>query len=361
MFGRLPAGIGTKLSEDGMKLNNSLTSDTKAILLLCGIFGKGRETAPLTQAEYSGLAQWLRDSAMRPAALLDAEKVPLAAAGTGLDQERLESLLARGVQLGFAVEAWEQRGIWVISRSDVEYPKRYKHHLKEKSPPLLYGVGDRALLSGGGVAIVGSRNVDAAGEAFTREAAALCAINRLPVISGGARGVDQIGVAAALAAGGVAIAVLAENLLKKSLESSARQALADGTLLLISPYHPEARFAVGTAMARNKLIYALADVALVVSSDHRQGGTWAGATEELKRDRPRPVFVRPGEGVPLGIKKLLELGAAEWPEQPDRENLFAQLQERARRKVRRPQEDLPLFNVAEEKGRYGNMETDFAE
>ena len=37
-------------------------------------------------------------------------------------------------------------------------------------------------------------------------------------------------------------------------------------------------------MQRNKLIYALADAALVVNSDYEKGGTWAGAVEQLERE-----------------------------------------------------------------------------
>jgi predicted Rossmann fold nucleotide-binding protein DprA/Smf involved in DNA uptake len=103
----------------------------------------------------------------------------------------------------------------------------------------------------------------------------------MPVISGGARGVDQTAMNAALGAGGKVIGVLAENLLKKSLERTARNAIADKRLLLLSPYHPTARFTVATAMARNKLIYAMADYGVVVQSDYKKGGTWAGAAEEL--------------------------------------------------------------------------------
>ena len=81
-----------------------------------------------------------------------------------------------------------------------------------------------------------------------------------------------------------------ENLLKKSLERNARKAISDGQLLLISPYHPNARFTVGTAIGRNKLIYAMADYGLVVSAEHKKGGTWAGVTEELKREISLPIF-----------------------------------------------------------------------
>ena len=232
--------------------------------------------------------------------------------------------MGRGVVLGFAVEEWQRNGIWLLSRSDHAYPGRLKRHLGQKAPALLFGVGDQSLLRGGGIGIVGSRNVDEAGQQFTVQAAEQCVRAGMPVVSGGARGVDQIAMTAALNEGGATIGVLAENLLKKSLERSARKAISDGQLLLISPYHPGARFTVGTAMGRNKLIYAMVDYGLVVSADHKKGGTWAGATEELKWERHLPVFVRGGDDVPLGNRKLLDLGAVVWPQVSD----AAELRER---------------------------------
>jgi len=89
----------------------------------------------------------------------------------------------------------------------------------------------------------------------------------------------------------------------------AGQAIADGRLLLLSSYHPSARFTVEAAMGRNKLIYAMSDYGLVVSAEHKKGGTWAGAEEELKREKALPVFVRTENDVPQGNSKLLDLGA----------------------------------------------------
>jgi predicted Rossmann fold nucleotide-binding protein DprA/Smf involved in DNA uptake len=306
-------------------MNHFLTEDTKAIILLCGVFGKDRSEKPLSLTEYSSLVHWLIEVKMRPGDLLQKETILEASMGSGIDKQRLEALLGRGVQLGFAVEEWQRNGIWIISRSDADYPARYKKHLKDKAPPLLFGVGNRSLLSGGGLGIVGSRNVDQAGEAFTRQVAELCAYNRMPVVSGGARGVDQISMNTALETGGVTIGILAENLLKKSVERKNRQAIADGRLLLLSPYHPNARFSVGTAMGRNKLIYAMSDYGLVVSAEHKKGGTWAGAEEELKRENALPVFVRIGNHAPQGNSKLLDLGAISWPDSIYRNNLRQQL------------------------------------
>lgn len=326
-------------------MNDFLTEDTKAIILLCGVFGKERSEKPLSLAEYSSLVRWLIEVKMRPGDLLQKDNIHEASMGSGIDKQRLQLLLGRGVQLGFAVEEWQRNGIWIISRSDTDYPARYKKHLKDKAPPLLFGVGNRSLLKGGGLGIVGSRNVDQTGEIFTRQVAELCAYNRMPVVSGGARGVDQISMNAALEAGGVTIGILAENLLKKSVERSARQAIADGRLLLLSPCHPNARFTVGTAMGRNKLIYAMSDYVLVVSAEYKKGGTWAGADEELKRENSLLVFVRVGNNVPQGNSKLLDLGATQWPDSIDRNNFRQQLHDLAvKSKDNRPKKNLRLFD-----------------
>ena len=326
-------------------MNDFLTEDTNAIILLCGIFGKDRLVKPLSLTEYSSLVRWLISVKMRPSDLLQQENASEASKGSGIDRQRLEKLLGRGVQLGFAVEEWQRNGIWIISRSDSDYPARYKKHLKDKAPPLLFGVGDRSLMNGGGLCIVGSRNVDQEGEAFTRQAAEFCAYNRMPVVSGGARGVDQISMTAALEAGGVTIGIVAENLLKKSVERKYRHAIADRRLLLLSPYHPNARFTVGTAMGRNKLIYAMADYGLIVSAEHKKGGTWAGAAEELKREMSRVVFVRVGNNAPQGNSRLLDLGAIPWPQSIDRNNFKQQLNDLAvQSQENRPKKQPDLFD-----------------
>jgi predicted Rossmann fold nucleotide-binding protein DprA/Smf involved in DNA uptake len=327
LFGCISNGIGKIINRDGLIMNNVLTDDTKVIIMLCGVFGENRTIHPLSLAEYSSLVRWLIGANMRPGDLVKKEIVAEASLGSGIDHNRLESLLGRGVQLGFAVEEWQRNGIWIVSRSDAEYPIRYKRHLKDKAPPILFGVGNRSLLSGGGLGIVGSRNVDMAGEAFARQVSQFCAYNHMPVVSGGARGVDQIAMNTTLESGGVAIGILAENLLQKSVERSARQAIAEERLLLLSPYHPNARFSVGNAMGRNKLIYALSDYALVVSAEYRKGGTWAGAEEELNREYPQPVFVRIGDDAPQGNSKLLGLGAIAWPDSIDRDTFSRRLQD----------------------------------
>lgn len=288
---------------------NPMSEDAKAILLLCGRFADDTGSEPLEQTAYNRVAQWLVSRNLRPADLLDPGQTVGLAVDTGLAEDRLAVLLNRGLQLGLAVEGWNRSGIWVVCRSDSEYPARFKLHLKDKAPPVLFGAGNMGLLRGGGLAVVGSRNADKEAETFAGEVAAWAAAGRMPIVSGGARGVDQLAMAAALEAGGTVIGVLADSLLRASVSRDARSAIAEERLLLVSPYHPKAGFSVGTAMARNKLIYALADFGLVVSTDFEKGGTWAGASEELKRKDGRPIFVRLEGEVPEGNRKLIRLGA----------------------------------------------------
>jgi len=65
-------------------------------------------------------------------------------------------------------------------------------------------------------------------------------------------------------------------------------------------------------MGRNRLIYALADFALVVSCDAERGGTWAGATEALKAGWV-PVFAAEAAELPEGNRRLAQLGALAFP------------------------------------------------
>ncbi|OGN90020.1 MAG: hypothetical protein A2158_04585 [Chloroflexi bacterium RBG_13_46_14] len=70
-------------------------------------------------------------------------------------------------------------------------------------------------------------------------------------------------------------------------------------------------------MQRNKSIYALADAALVVSSDYKKGGTWSGAIEQLEKYRFIPVYVRSNGESEKSLIALLGKGAFSWPEPTD--------------------------------------------
>ncbi|HDH26518.1 MAG TPA: DNA-processing protein DprA, partial [Actinobacteria bacterium] len=130
----------------------------------------------------------------------------------------------------------------------------------------------------------------------------------LPVFSGGARRVDQLAMAAALDAGGSVVGVLADSLERQIRKPDTLVALDGGQICLITQQHPRAGFSVGAAMGRNKLIYALADVTVVVASDRGRGGTWQGAVEALRHGYGN-VAVWRGAGEGAGNTELEKSGA----------------------------------------------------
>ena len=294
-----------------------LSPNTQAILLLTAPLIAGRSESSsdvLTQGEYKRLARFLRDRQRQPADLLAPDAADLLGECHPIsDSDRLKRLLGRGFLLAQAVERWHARAIWVISRADGEYPKRLKTHLKDDSPPLLYGCGAAAILDAGGLAVVGSRNVDGVLVEYAEDVGRFAAKAGCAVVSGGARGIDQAAMRGALEAGGKVAGVSADSLERAALDREYRGFLMAGQLVLVSPYDPAAGFNVGHAMQRNKLIYALADAALVVNSDDEKGGTWAGATEQLDRLHFVLVYVRSTGDPGKGLEALRRRGALPWP------------------------------------------------
>lgn len=281
-------------------LDVGFSADTEVVLLLCGRFGGERKEphAPLSPTEYGELARWLKTREFRPADMLTeaARTVFGELIQARLDRARIEFLLGRGTALALALERWQRAGLWVVSRGDAAYPQRYRQVFKHRAPPLLFGAGEQSLMERGGLAVVGARKASDEALQFTAKVGTRCACEGIAVVSGGARGVDSAAMQAATEAGGMALGVLACDLLKSSMNRLNRTAIQAGQLVLLSPFSPEAGFNAGNAMARNQLIYALADHALVVDSTEDSGGTWAGATEDLRQGWT-PLFVRlPDEG-----------------------------------------------------------------
>ena len=297
---------------------NTLSPNTQAILLLTApLLAGGSKTSEdlLTPGEYKRLALHLRDIKHPPEDLLapDAAEL-LKACATVIDEDRMKRLLGRGFLLSQAVERWQTRSIWVVSRADAQYPRRLKARLREDAPAVLYGCGDISLLEQGGLAVVGSRQVDAALIEYTLDIGRLTAKAGKPLISGGAKGIDQAAMRGALEQGGKVCGVLADSLEKTSMNRDHRNLLLDGRIVLASPYDPNAGFNVGNAMQRNKLVYALADAALVVNAETNKGGTWAGAVEQLSKLRLVPIYVRTTGAASEGLQALLQKGALPWPE-----------------------------------------------
>jgi predicted Rossmann fold nucleotide-binding protein DprA/Smf involved in DNA uptake len=283
----------------------SMGDCTFAVLGLCSRLVTTDGADPLSAKDYWALVDQIGD----PSALVGRSAGELVDDGFD-DQaaERYAGLLGRAGALALAVEELDQVGVWTTVEGTPEYPERLRSALGPQAPAILHGAGPTGLMSVPTIGVVGSRNVDEDGAEVARSAARLAVANERVLVSGGARGVDQLAMAAALEADGFSVGILAESLLKRLKGSEVRRAIHDERLCLATPYKPDAGFSVATAMGRNKLIYALSDVTLVVASDHDTGGTWAGATEALRRGYGT-VAVWDGPGAGDGNAALIERGA----------------------------------------------------
>ena len=279
--------------------------DSLATILLVGrLLRDGAE--PLRASEYWKLC----DLVGSPGGLLGiAEEHLVAECGLAVDPAvRVVALLDRATAMAFELDRLEQTGIATLTPFDEGYPGRFVERLGASAPVLLYAAGAVELLGRPGVGVVGSRNVSSEGAQVAGAAAELAVRLGLPLVSGGARGVDQTAMSAAFEAGGAVVGVLAESLVRKLRSPDIRRAIHEGRTVMCTPYSPEAPFSVGNAMGRNKLIYALSALTLVVAAEVDTGGTWSGATEALRRGFGRVAVWRgPGEGP--GNAKLEERGA----------------------------------------------------
>ncbi len=301
-------------------MNLQISANCQAILLLTAPLMVGKSGAPaelLKQSEYGELTKFLLQGGFQPSDLLNSQSPALSQAEHLFAQGRLTRLIGRGFQLAQALDYWSARSIWVVSRADARYPKRIKSRLKHEAPPVIYGCGNPELVDNGGLAVVGSRDADDEVLSYAQRAGENAASAGRGLISGGARGVDSAAMDGATALGGIVCNVMAEGLATAAISRRFREGLFEQRTLLVSPYDPSAGFNIGHALARNKFIFALADIGLVVNSDLEKGGTWAGAIEQLRKRHYVPLFIRSSGKISAGLNALLEEGALPWPNPVD--------------------------------------------
>jgi predicted Rossmann fold nucleotide-binding protein DprA/Smf involved in DNA uptake len=293
-------------------IRDYLSDDGQVVLALCSSVAlpENGVVAPFTLSQWNDLEEEISKSPLKHAAALQGrsapdlqDALPISSAEAG----RIVRLLDRGGRLALELESLFAKGMWALTRVDEKYPAKLRDTLKHHAPSVIFGAGDLDLFRPRSVAVVGSRNIDPAGAEFAKAVGAGAVAAEMAVVSGGARGTDRIAMDGALDAKGFSLGVLADSLEATIRKADVRDYLLDGKLLLVTPYVPTAGFSVGGAMGRNKLIYGLADFAVVVSSDYKTGGTWGGAVEALKA-RWCPVFVREGEDMPKGNSELIKLG-----------------------------------------------------
>lgn len=250
----------------------------------------------------------LRDTVPDPGRLLglDRAEMDAALADTDFDAVRVHALLDRATVVALALERLETSGITVVSVFDAGYPRALIDRLGPRAPAVLHLVGDPALMTRDLLGIVGAPD---AGEDVARDAASAAVTHGWGVVTGSVRGIDRVTLMTATDAGGSAVVMLADALARVVEEPDLRRLVAKGQLCLASPFPPTVRFTERNAIARAKLLHALAHRMLVVATDPDDEETMAGATEALTLGLPVDVWAGPGSAglVDRGARAITDL------------------------------------------------------
>ena len=198
-------------------------------------------------------------------------------------------------------------GVRILAYTDADYPQILQN-LSDK-PLVLYVKGELPQ-ENYALAIVGSRRcseygVRAAGyfaKAMTREG--------IPIISGGAKGIDTAAHEACLQAGGVTVAVLGCGLdIVYPPENAKLFARIAEQGALVTEYPPGVPPAAANFPARNRIIVGLSQAVLVAEAGKRSG---AVITANIAADEGREVYCVPGnifDGSSIGCHELIRTGA----------------------------------------------------
>ncbi len=277
---------------------------TRAALLLTNRLVR-LDAAPMTAREF-----WRLVERVDPADLLGADVSTIAERAGVVDDEalRYRTLLDAATAMSFEQERLADGGISLISALDDSFPAPLRDRLGHACPPFLLLAGRLDRLGGPSLGVVGSREADQPALDVARRAAELAVEHGWALVTGLARGVDQAAIDGALDVGGVAVGVPAEGISQASRSAEVRRRVHAGELGIASPYAPDARFSAASALGRNKIVYALSQVAFVATAQDGSGGTWAGVKEALER-RYCPVAVWMGGGADDGNHALVRHGA----------------------------------------------------
>ena len=254
------------------------SDDAYAAMLLTMALAPNKEESvrPCSVQEFRQIEAKARDSQFRRVGRLMGVDISGLMIHLGLSEEeayRLYLLLNRSVQLSYALDGFAREGIEVVTLYDEEYPERLRRKLTDASPPFLYRCGEAALLNRPAVAVMGisgvktTQEVRKAVEALVKWASG----QGYAVLTGGEPGVSRLVEGLAEQYRCPLVSVLGGALSENVRGSDTAEGIAAGLRVALSLEHPEAMFTASHAIARNKVMFALAEAAFVFNTDGKRG------------------------------------------------------------------------------------------
>ena len=259
---------------------------------------------------------------------------------------KFSALPAREREADACAAYLKKKGYFAVTLLSEDYPEALKH--TEAPPLVLYGAGNRALLSERKFCIVGSRKIPPWAEKLGRTVAEQLA-EKFVVVTGLAEGGDCAAIAGAASSGNL-ISVLpcgldecypvAHTALKERIRTYG---------LILSEYPPAERARKFYFPARNRILAGLSEGVLVLSAAVRSG---ALITADLALEYGRDVFAFPhnvGAAQGEGCNELIKKGAYVATGAEDILSVYG-IEPAPKRETQLSEEEEKLLHVLRERG-----------
>ncbi|MBO5837973.1 MAG: DNA-protecting protein DprA [Oscillospiraceae bacterium] len=273
-----------------------MTAREEGFLLLTGSLGNP-DRKPLTVPQFRELTRRMRqvekplnDGDLAEKDLLDIGLEPTFA-------KRILQLLSQQDELKWYLEKGRKQDCYPLTRNSSAYPTILHKRLHMEAPGVLWTKGDRQLLKWPAVSLVGSRDLREENREFAQEVGKQAAMQGYVLVSGNARGADKTAQDACLENGGKVIVIVADELEKHPLKNH---------VLYISEGGFNLAFSAARALQRNRVIHSLGLLTFVAQCTLGKGGTWDGATQNLRHNW-NPVVCFDDESP--AVKELVQMGA----------------------------------------------------
>ena len=205
-----------------------------------------------------------------------------------------------------AVARMEEAGIFAVTLLSADYPAALA--AIPDPPPVLYGMGNRALLQRRKFCIVGSRILPAWAEKTGRTIAEALS-RRFAVVTGFAEGGDRAAIDGAIASGSlICVLPTGVDIAYPAAHTALRREVAKRGLLL-SEAAPGAKAQKFSFYARNRILAGLSEGVLVLAAGERSGTL---ITAHRALDYGREVFALPhnvGAAQGVGCNEMIKAGA----------------------------------------------------
>lgn len=271
-----------------------MTGAERGFLLLTGHLGNP-DRKPLTTAQLRYLDQRVKEMES-PRVERELSATDLVQLGYGWEKAyQILHLLEEEEVLDYYLAKGKQQGCVPVTRVTAGYPSLLLQRLGADAPGCLWAKGDLTLLKTPAISLVGSRELGQENREFAEAVGIFAARQGLTLISGNARGADQVAQNACLQAGGRVISIVADELAKHREKEC---------LLCLSEDGFSEPFSAQRALSRNRCIHAMGQMVFVAQANLHKGGTWQGTTANLRHNWSPVLCFRDGNEASFALEQL---------------------------------------------------------